>query len=158
MADSTGQYGTMKAVSTAGSAAATPVDLNGDGNGYAGDDAYSKAGTYIFWYDNVVPSSGGIGTIHAKRYDDVAGAGQVLAQSGFFVRQTHDDDVVAVMADTILSPDRVTHIGELRKVTLSSTTSQHMVDQITYLDMLYPSTSTSQIVYSRLDGVYVADF
>jgi hypothetical protein len=137
----------------------TPVVLNSDNNGYPGDDAYSVNGTYIFWYDNVQANTNGIGTIHAKQYNDVSGQGMVIGPNGYFVRQTRDDLTAAVMANTVQLTDvMMTHVGDLMKVNVSTGQSTRIVDQMTYLDMLYPSSSMTQVVYTRTDGVFLADF
>jgi len=155
-ADTNVQFGSMSVIDTT-SAPATAQNLNSDNNGYPGDDAYSINGTYVFWYDQVQANTNGIGRIHARTYNGT-GDGNIVGPNGYFIRQTRDDNVAAVMANTTVEQDvMMTHVGDLLKADLTNGNTMRIVDQITYVDMLYPPGMT-KAVYSRLDGVFVTNF
>ena len=112
--------------------------------------------TYIFWYDQVIANTNGIGTIHSRLYTD-SGAGSVVGPGGYFIRHTASDTLAAVMSNTTVDADTMmTHVGDLFRVDLTGGSQPaRVVDQITYMDMM---TSGARVVYSRRDGVFITNF
>ena len=143
-------FGSMALVSTNGTG--TPLTLNTDNKGYPGDNVFSKMGTYVWWYDNVDTTTTGIGTIHSRKADG-SDQPQTVGPGGFFIRQTETDNIAVVMANSHVSSNYV--VGDLNRTDVSTNMSTKLTDQITYMDMVYPSGQPAKVVYSRRDGIYI---
>src|SRR5262249_619609 len=97
----------------------------------------------------------GIGTIHSRKADGSDSA-QTVGPGGFFIRQTNTDNIAAVMSNSHAMGTLV--VGDLNRVDVSNAMATKITDQITYMDMVYPTSGNAKVVYTRRDGVYITDF